>query len=317
MAGQAGYQQPGGLGYNDPTKPPPSTGDGNWVWDALKGAWSFLSNNAGTIANAAGSALQAYETEQQTKEKLAEQKAEFGTTSAQQAARDAAQQAQAAAALKEQQTAREQSGGQFNRTTGDTEAQSAVRAQTQLNQSPLADKAQALILARMGVSPGAFQPRDITRGVSDLSRNSVAPGANVATTLQKAAAGYKPGQGGVDTSVLRSLIAKLTGSSGLQGTPPTQPTEGFPAPTNPISHGPTPPDIRPRPITPTLHLPVTTGPIVGAQPLPPKIPFNNPIPTPTQPVVPVVPDDAGGGSDQEPDANDPTEILKRKMQLAY
>ncbi len=308
-----------------------TTKDGGISWTDVLGKavdigtsiGKFLHDNAGSILQAGGAALGALESEKQTQEKLAEQKAEFGVTSAQQAARDAAQQAQFGTTSGQQAARDAEAKAQFGRTTGDTEAQAAVRAQTQLNQSPIADKAQALILARMGVSPGVFQPRDITRGVSDLSRPSVAPGANVAATLQKAAAGYKPGQGGVDTSVLRSLIAKLTGSSGLQ-TQPTQPTGGevFPSNGHPVDQGPTPPDIFKTPITPRLPplKPTTTGPtVIGQQPLPPKIPFNNPVqpPTPTQPVIPTIPDDAGSGSDQEPDPSDPTEILKRKMQLAY
>ncbi len=276
------------FGYSDPSSPPPETGGGSWVWDAAKGLWNFLSDNSGALINAAGNAAGAYETAAQTAAKIAEQKAEFGVTSAQQAARDAAQQAQAAAALKEQEAALAQQGSQFGRTTGDTEGQTAVGVQGQINRSPIADKAQALLMARMGVQPGAFQPRDYTQGISNIARPFTTPGAPVATAMQSAAAHYTPGQGGVDTSTAQQLLAKLKASSGISD---TAPPGGFPPPTHPISNGPTPPDLTGAPprITPKLTLPATP-PVLGTPSL-------------------------SSGVPPETDPNDPTNLLLKKMQL--
>ncbi len=280
------------FGYSDPSSPPPDTGGGNWLWDAAKGIWNFVSNNSGALIGAAGNAAGAYETAAQTAAKIAEQKAEFGVTSAQQAARDKAQQEQAGAALKEQQAALAQQGGEFGRTTGDTEGQTAVGVQGQINRAPIADKAQALLLAHMGVSPGAFQPRDYTQGLSNIARPFTAPGAPVATAMQTAAANYTPGSGGVDTSTAQALLAKLKGSAGLS-TPTTPPS--FPPPTLPVSSGP-PTPIPPTTGGPTLHIPpVTAGTPPAQQPSP----------------VPGVP----SAAPPDADPNDPTNILLKRMQL--
>ncbi len=254
---------PSGFGYNDPTKPPPAVEGGNWLWDAGKAAWGFIKDNAGSIANAAGSALQAYESEQQTKEKLAEQKAEFEAN------------------LAQRQKEAETQAGQFGRTTGDTEAQNAVRAQTSLNTAPLADKAQALILARMGVSPGAFKPRDYTGGSAGF-RSMPAPGAAVATAMQKSAAGYKPGDGGVDTSVTKALLQKLIGSSGLNVTP-----QG-----------------------PTTHLPDISGTGTPVKPGDPGYPTHFPT------TFGHTGQPTGVPRGTSADETDPQELLLRKMQYA-
>ncbi len=293
-----------GAGGSGGETPPPGAvkqdGNGNWL-DSLG---NFISSNAGTLLGAGGAAIGAYESAQQTKDKLAQQNREFGVTSAQQAARDAEAKRQADANLAQRIAEAKTGSDQFGRTTGDTEAQAAVRAQTQLNKSPIADKAQALILARMGVSPGAFQPRDITRGVQELSRPSVAPGANVATTMQNAAANYKPGQGGINNDVLRGLITKMTGQSGLIPESPTGPAQ----PPNPLI--PRPPVLPITPKLPPLQLPPTGG---VEPPGPPKLALP-PISTGGSDGAA---DDTGGGQDQEPDPTDPAEALKRKLRVSY
>lgn len=234
MASQYGQYSPPTFGG--------SSGSGGF-WDA---AGNFIKNNAGDILSTAGNIAEGVMSSQDRAKQLAEQKREYDANLAQ-------RQAEAA-----------QAGGQFGRTTGDTEAQAAVRAQTQLNTAPIADKAQALILARMGVSPGAFQPRDYTQGQASLTTPHAAPGANVATTMQNAAANYQPGQGGVDTSVLKALIAKMTGSSGLPsgtmgaGAPPTPPDGSHP-PTGETVIPPVYPTTAPPPVVPSTSRPTGPG----------------------------------------------------------
>jgi hypothetical protein len=112
----------------------------------------------------------------------------------------------------------------FARTQGNTDAQLAVQAETALNKAPTADKAQALLLSRMGVAPERFQPRDITRGVQQFRAGPTGGVGNVQAAAQKAAAGYKPGQGGVDTSALQLLKQRMLAGS----TPAQPPTVGIP-----------------------------------------------------------------------------------------
>ncbi len=267
----AGVVQPFGLnyGYNDPTKPPPQTEGGNWAWDVAKGLWSFVKDNAGSLIGAAGNAVGAYESEKQTAAKLAEQKAEFEAN------------------LKQRQAEEARAASQFGRTTGNEEAQAAVRAQTQLNKAPIADKAQALILARMGVSPGQFKPRDYTQGQASLTTPNAAPGANVASTMQHAASAYTPGSGGVNTDYLKALIAKMSGSSGLP-TKPTTPTEPPYKPQFPINNGPPP-------VKPTIRPPVT----------------------PIQPPVDQPPDQPAPTDNSDENPKDPSTFLLRKMRPLY
>lgn len=97
----------------------------------------------------------------------------------------------------------------FNRTQGNAEQTQALAIQNQLNRAPIADKAQAMLLARLGATPTAFAPRDMTRGTGELSRRAADPMGDVMSAMSKAAAGYKSGDGGMDFSLHRALISKL------------------------------------------------------------------------------------------------------------
>lgn len=245
---------PSATGYHltDPSKPPPKQDGGNWIWDAAKGVWNFLKSNAGDVLQTAGGVVEGMMSSADRAKQLEELKRQYDASLKQ-------RQSEYDRDLAEQIAGREQSGGQFDRTTGDTEAQAAVRAQTQLNAAPVADKAQALLLARMGVSPGQFQPRDYTKGTADLSRVSMAPGANVTSAMRTAAQGYRPGQGGVDTSAIRMLLAKMK-ASGFGPQQPTTMGSGQP----PMPPGPGGPVVPPTdPTTPRLpgggHLPTSLG----------------------------------------------------------
>lgn len=291
-----------GYGYNNPLQAPPATSGGNWVWDAAKGVWNFLKGNAGDILGTAGTVAGEVMSSADRAKALAEQKAEYEANLKQRQAEAAQSHGEYQSTLEKQKADSAQSAEQYGRTTGDTEAQAAVRAKTQLNKAPIADKAQALVLARMGVAPGAFQPRDYTQGTANLSKSFTAPGADVATAMQHASQGYKPGQGGVDTSVIKALLAKLTGSSGL-----------MPSTGQPIVNGP-PPLIKPKtPIVPGIQPPpVTTAP-TSSPTLPPRLPFR----VPQMPVTPRTPAPAVPPSDESTDPNDPTAILTRRLVPSY
>lgn len=126
----------------------------------------------------------------------------------------------------------------FNRTQGNTEAQIGVQAQTALNKAPMADKATALLMSRMGAAPSTFAPRDWTQNVNNVRGSATGGPAADMATARTAAASYQPGQGGVDTSALQMLRDKMLGSAGMSAPrPPGAPSTGRPAP---IVRGPRP-----------------------------------------------------------------------------
>lgn len=217
-----------GFGYTDPysTPPMPTSGGGGWKYNVAKGAWEFIKDNAGDILQTGAGVLEGYMSSADRAKQLEEMKRQYDESLKQRQAEAATSHGEYGSTLAEQQAARAQSGGQFERTTGDTEAQAAVRAQTQINAAPMADKAQALLLKRMGVTPGAFQPRDYTQGDSALRTPFTAPGQNVATQMQQNAQNYKAGDGGVDTSTVRMLLEKMK-AGGFKapgaGAPPAAP----------------------------------------------------------------------------------------------
>lgn len=204
--------QPMGMRYTNPNSPPPEQDGGSWVWDFAKGAWDFIKGNAGDILQTGAGLIEGYMSSADRAKQLEELKRQFDANLTQ-------RQAEAATAS-----------GQFDRTTGNTEAQLAVQAQAGLNRAPVADKAQALLLSRMGVAPSTFQPRDYTKGTGDLLRNTPPPSAHVTQTMQQAANNYRPGDGGVNTSTTQWLLNRMRGSADHRPVPttpkvPTTPTE--------------------------------------------------------------------------------------------
>ena len=132
---------------------------------------------------------------QANKDKLAENKRQFDATLGQRA-------------------------GEFNRSQGQSEALGAASAQNLLNRAPMADQAQYMTRARMSAPPTAFAPRDFTRtGLTPQTMQAPAQGGpqDAMAASRIAAAGYKPGSGGVDTSVLDMLKKKMIQSSGMGG----------------------------------------------------------------------------------------------------
>lgn len=248
-----------------PTSKP--SGNGSWIWDAAKGIFKWVANNSGDILSTTGNLIEGYMSSEDRQKQLDELRRQFDEN------------------LKQRQAEQAFANEQTERTTGNTEAQNAVRAQTMLNAAPIADKAQALALARLGVSPGAFQPRDFTRGAGDLTRGFTAPSANVASTMQSAAQNYTPGSGGYDTSAIRMLLARMQAN---QRSRPASTTVPPPDPTEP-----------PNPTRP----PIDRKKFVMTKPT---------FPTPEQP------------DDREPDDDtddtgfrDPRSVVARRMGVAY
>ena len=167
--------------------------------DALGVLKNALGGGSATGPNwlsAAGNALDAGVTQQNNANSLAEKKREFDAQNA----------------LATQATAQ-------------NEGAQAVTTQNKLNTAPLADNAQALLMAKMGpaAAPTAFQPRDYTQagGTNNLATPATGGAASQLAANQAASAAYKPGAGGVDTSTLQLLLAKLKGSGSAFGNMPT------------------------------------------------------------------------------------------------
>lgn len=183
------FRSGGGTGFAEQSMPT-AGGPASRVWDSLKGKFADTSFSdwlkaGGTLI---GAGLNAYES---AKARQQSQK-QFEQTAAERAA-------------------------EFARTQGDQEAQLAVRAESALNKAPTLDKAQALILARMGAAPQSFHPRDYTQGTSALYTPASGGYAPTVDATASAARNYQPGQGGVDTTALEALKKKFMLSSGLTG----------------------------------------------------------------------------------------------------
>ena len=113
---------------------------------------------------------------------------------------------------KSDQAAQEEAKNRFARTQGQSELQTAANAQNLINRAPMADNAQALLMARMGSAPTTFAPRDFTKGpISAQSMAAPATGGpqDALAAARTAAGAYQPGQGGVDTSVLELLKKRM------------------------------------------------------------------------------------------------------------
>lgn len=98
---------------------------------------------------------------------------------------------------------------EFGRLTGNAEATAAANAEQALNRSPMADKAQYQLMARMGIAPTAFKPRDYTQGLSNIASTPTGGYGDVMNTMSNAAKSYTTGAGGVNTSALALLKNRL------------------------------------------------------------------------------------------------------------
>jgi hypothetical protein len=98
---------------------------------------------------------------------------------------------------------------EFGRLTGNAEATAAANAEQALNRSPMADKAQYQLMARMGIAPTAFKPRDYTQGLSNIASKPTGGYGDVMDSMSNAAKSYTTGAGGVDTSALALLKNRM------------------------------------------------------------------------------------------------------------
>lgn len=136
------------------------------------------------LLKGAGSAIGGYMNNQQAQAALAQRKAEFDATAAQRKA-------------------------EYERTTGNSEATAAANAEQALNRAPLADKSQYQLMARMGIAPTAFKPRDYTQGLSNIASKPTGGYGDVMDTMAGAAKSYTPGAGNVDTAAIQLLKNRM------------------------------------------------------------------------------------------------------------
>jgi len=165
-------------------------------------------SSGGDILRTAGSAIGGYLSNEQAQAALAQRKAEFDQTAAQRKA-------------------------EYERTTGNSEATAAANAEQAINRAPLADKSQYQLMARLGVAPTAFKPRDYTQGLNSIASKPTGGYGDVMDTMAGAAKSYTPGAGNVDTSALALLKNRMLASAKspamLAATPAQTPVASSPA----------------------------------------------------------------------------------------
>lgn len=152
----------------------------DWITSHLGDLGDYFKQHAGDITEGAGSAV-GYYLDYETKQKaLAQQKEQF----------------------------EKQYGLQANTQAADVAGR--------LNRAPLADKGQ--YLAMNYTPPMPFQPRDYTQGLDQIRGQAQGGAAAQLAANNAAATKYAPGAGGVDTSVLKSILSRL--NVGGPATPP-------------------------------------------------------------------------------------------------
>lgn len=202
----AGNMIPGSI-YDGPsgstggTGAPSAGGTTGGTTEGTGSAVDYLTNlmhdsSGADLLHGAGSAIGGYMNNQQAQAALAQRKAEFDQTAAQRKA-------------------------EYERTTGNSEATSAANAEQAINRAPLADKAQYQLMARMGIAPTAFKPRDYTQGLSNIASTPTGGYGDVMDTMGNAAKSYTTGAGGVDTSALALLKNRMLASAKSPAMPAT------------------------------------------------------------------------------------------------
>ena len=187
--------QPGGYQSTQPVYPtfdvpdvPGSTGSGGWT-DWLGKGWDavkgFLGDHGGDIVKGAADAGAAY-LDYQSKQQ----------------------------ALKQQQE-------QFEKTYGLNVNSQAMQAANAKNRAPLWDK--ATYLAQNFAPPMPFNPRDYTKGIPNLKGQATGGAAAQMAANNAASANYKQGMGGIDTSVIDSVLQRLGLAPAATQTGPTGP----------------------------------------------------------------------------------------------
>ena len=182
----------------------------DYVNQLLKGS------TGGDILNTIGRGIGGDMSNEQAQAALAQRKAEFDQTAVQRKA-------------------------EYERTTGNSEATAAANAEQAINRAPLADKAQYQLMARMGIAPTAFKPRDYTQGLSNIASTPTGGYGDVMDTMGGAAKSYTTGAGGINTSALSLLQNRMLANAKSPAMPATTPAR-----------------------TPVAAPPVVTPPIGGA-----------------------------------------------------
>lgn len=95
----------------------------------------------------------------------------------------------------------------FGRTQGLDEGAAAVGLGRELSMAPMRDQAMFMLQQRMGLSPGAFKPRDMFN--ESTSAETPQLGGVDLEEWKRRNAGYKPGAGGLNTDIQRLLLQKL------------------------------------------------------------------------------------------------------------
>ena len=88
------------------------------------------------------------------------------------------------------------------------EAAQANTLRRQMDLAPLRDRVQFQLMARAGLSPGAFKPRDLFNPLSNPTGQPQQGGINL-NALQAQVADYRPGQGGATTSLQEALLRQM------------------------------------------------------------------------------------------------------------
>ena len=185
------YDGPGGStgGTDTPTK---TAGTVDYLTKLMQGS------TGGDILSTIGRGIGGYMSNEQAQAALAQRKAEFDQTAAQRKA-------------------------EYERTTGNSEATSAANAEQAINRAPLADKAQYQLMARMGIAPTAFKPRDYTQGLSNIASTPTGGYGDVLDTMGGAAKSYTTGAGGINTSALSLLENRMLANAKSPAMPATTP----------------------------------------------------------------------------------------------
>ena len=213
------YDGPGGS--TGGTNTPPTGGTAGNSSSAVDYLTKLMQGSTGgDILRTAGSAIGGYMNNAQAQAALAQRKAEFDQTAAQRKAEF-------------DQTAAQRK-AEYERTTGNSEATSAANAEQALNRAPLADKSQYQLMARLGVAPTAFKPRDYTQGLSSIASKPTGGYGDVMDTMAGAAKSYTPGAGNVDTSALALLKNRMLTSAKSPAMPATTPSQPPQTPTTTV-----------------------------------------------------------------------------------
>jgi len=106
---------------------------------------------------------------------------------------------------------RDQQGEQFDKTyqlqSEQMQRNAAIQAADRINRAPMADRAQYLAMNQAAPTP--FQPRDYTRGLSQIRGNATGGAAAQLAANAEAASKYEPGAGGVNSDVYRMILSKM------------------------------------------------------------------------------------------------------------